>query len=640
MDRIGSLPEEVLCHILSFLTTKEAALTSILSKRWRKLFTLVPNIDIDDSVFLNPEEGKRERDGILQSFMDFVDRVLASQGDTTPINKFSLKCKTGIDTDRVNQWICNVLGRGVTNLDLVLDFSRYDDEDSGYMYLLPDELFESTKLVELSLRSEFGVDWWRDTTFLPMLKRLCFESKWIVLCDLDVFLSGFPALEEFHMAEIEWSESDESVSSGSLRKCTIYASGFEDFQNPKSISFDTPNLVYLEYSDFVAADYPKVNMPHLDEAVLGLKLTEHQIDLIRAPDDEDFVSLRLGNVWKLISGLRNVNKLFISAETLELLSVCCESMPVFKNLKTLRIVCDPDLGWQAMPALLRNCPHLETLILKDKGRSLSSCPVKKLQIRGFKGTVREKEMIRHFLESFPCLDEMEVYADSQNDNNDPSNVELNRIYKIVAFRIHKVEEVAGAVLQSKSMSQTQMEELTSQFTPRNNRMYDMVFMMHAAPPPPPQEMSEDDLKEQLDAANAKLAELTEENKERQRVHDEENKERQRVHDEEYKERQRDQDAMFDNIVDQYPMIASALKARQSATDSEGSNQQEKKRDVDALVEIMAELYPDFASALRASRGTDLERGETSGDQGEMAELDQTTTSTAAVATDVLPRDGP
>lgn len=71
MDLIGILPDEVLCHILSFLTTQESALTSILSKKWLNLWILVPNIGIEDSVFLHPEEGKRERDGILQSFMGF-----------------------------------------------------------------------------------------------------------------------------------------------------------------------------------------------------------------------------------------------------------------------------------------------------------------------------------------------------------------------------------------------------------------------------------------------------------------------------------------------------------------------------------------------------------------------------------------
>ncbi|KAG2293692.1 hypothetical protein Bca52824_040361 [Brassica carinata] len=641
MDRIGSLPDDVICHILSFLTTKEAALTSILSKRWRNLFTLVPYLNIDDSVFLIPEEGKRERDGILQSFMDFVDRVLASQGDDTPINKFSLKCKTGIDTDRVNLWICNVLQRGVKSVELVLDFHRSDDDDldAEYMYFLPDEMFVSTKLVELSLRSEFGVEWSRRgaDTFLPMLKTLTFESTWVLLCeDLEVFLSSFPVLEDLHMAHIEWPETDESVSSQSLRKLTIYAGGFRDFRNPKSISFDTPNLVYLEYSDYVAADYPKVNLPDLAEAVLDLKLTGHDIELIRAPNDEDDVSLRLRNVWKLISGLRNVQRLFISADTLEVLSLCCESMPVFNNLKFLGIISAEDLGWQAMPVLLRNCPHLETLILKgllhyvtdkcgdvcdcisreDKGRSLLSYPVKKLEIREFKGTVREKEMIRHFLESFPCLDDMEVYADQ--NGNDPTNVEVNRIYKIVAYKVHAEEVSTETVVESKSMSQTQMEEISSQFTPRNNRnKYDFVYILHGVPPPPPpQEMSQDYLKEQLDAAKTKLAELNDEYKERQRVHD----------------------AMFDRIVEQNPMIASALKARQSATEgSEASNDQEKKRDFKSLFEIIAELNLDLASVLSARRGTDLEGGETSRDQGEMTELDQITSE--AVAAYVLPQDG-
>ncbi|XP_018515200.1 putative F-box protein At3g58950 isoform X2 [Brassica rapa] len=537
MDRIGSLPNDVICHILSFLTTKEAGLTSILSKRWRNLFTLVPSLDIDDSVFLIPEEGKRERDGILESFMDFVDRVLALQGDTH-IKKFSLKCKTGIDTDRVNLWICNVLQRGVKSLELVLDF-------------------------------------------------------------LEVFLSAFPVLEEFHMADIQWPQMDESVSSQSLRKLTIYASGFRDFRNPKSISFDTPNLVYLEYSDYVAADYPKVNLPDLAEAVLDLKLNGRDILLIRAPNDEDDVSLRLRNVWKLITGLRNVQRLIISAETLEVLSLCCESMPVFNNLKCLGIICDADLGWQAMPVLLRNCPHVETLVLEgllhyvtdkcgdvcdcisreDKGRSLLSCPVKKLEIREFQGTVREKEMIRHFLESFPCLDEMEVYADDQK----ATNLEVNRIFKIIAHKVDEEEVSTKTVLLlygklfSESMSQTQMEEISSQFTPRNNKnKYDFFYILHGAPPPT-QEMSQD-LKEQLDAAKTKLAELNEEYKERQRVHD----------------------AMFDGIVDQNTMIASALKARQSAAESEASNDQEKKRDFGALFEIMAYLSPDFATALTAT----------------------------------------
>jgi hypothetical protein len=86
VDLVSNLPEEVRCHILSFLPTKHAALTSVLSKSWLNLWKLVPNLDIDDSEFLLPEEGKGERDEIRQSFVDFVDRVLALQG-VSPIKK-------------------------------------------------------------------------------------------------------------------------------------------------------------------------------------------------------------------------------------------------------------------------------------------------------------------------------------------------------------------------------------------------------------------------------------------------------------------------------------------------------------------------------------------------------------------------
>ncbi|KAH0892232.1 hypothetical protein HID58_054661, partial [Brassica napus] len=186
--------------------------------------------------------------------------------------------------------------------------------------------------------------------------------------------------------------------------------------------------------------------------------------------------------------------------------------------------------------------------------------------------------------------------------------------------VHAEEVSTETVPQSKSMSQSQMEEISSQFTPRNNRnKYDFVYILHGAPPPPPpQDMSEHYyLKEQLDAAKSKLAKLNEFLKELLQVPD--------------------AIAIYDRIVDQNTMIASALKARQSAAESEASNDQEKNRDFEALFEIIADLYPDFASAWKDRRGTDLERGETSRDQREMAELDQTTST--AVAADLFPRDG-
>ena len=66
---INNLPDPILQHILSYLSTKEAVRTSILSKRWKYLWTSIPKIDFN--------EGAPDR---RMMFMKFVERVLALHG--------------------------------------------------------------------------------------------------------------------------------------------------------------------------------------------------------------------------------------------------------------------------------------------------------------------------------------------------------------------------------------------------------------------------------------------------------------------------------------------------------------------------------------------------------------------------------
>ncbi|KAL1189772.1 F-box/LRR-repeat protein [Cardamine amara subsp. amara] len=424
-------------------------LSSPVSQEVASLWTLVPNLN-DDSVFLHPEEGKGKRDGIRQSFVDFVDRILAMQGDS-PIEKFSLKCITGVHPDTVNRWICNVLQRGVSDLNLFIDFSYEDIEDG---YYLPREMFVSKTLVELKIRSEHSVDLWTvgEATFLPMLKTLDVDSDLIYCGKVEMLLSYFPVLENLRMANMVRMESHETVSSASLKKLTLSIQ-WEDYESPKSISFDTPSLLYLNYSDLVADDYPLVNMKNLVEGRINFMADEDQIEQARAPDndllanDEEAIVLPFDNVMKLMNGIQNVQRLYLASDTLEVLSLCGKSMPVFNNVKILYITSDEGRAWQAMPDLLRNCPNLEYLVMEgllhyvtdkcgdfcdciargDKGRSLTSCPVTKLEIRGFKGTMREINMIRHFLRFFRCLKEVGIFP----EEDDPTNFENPGVFELV-----------------------------------------------------------------------------------------------------------------------------------------------------------------------------------------------------------------
>ncbi|XP_010436712.1 PREDICTED: putative F-box protein At1g64540 [Camelina sativa] len=82
---INSLPDEVLGQILSLLPTKTAAFTSVLSKWWRNLIPLVQNLDVDDSMFLDPNINSK-------SFFSFIEETLVLLRDSH-IKKFALKCE-------------------------------------------------------------------------------------------------------------------------------------------------------------------------------------------------------------------------------------------------------------------------------------------------------------------------------------------------------------------------------------------------------------------------------------------------------------------------------------------------------------------------------------------------------------------
>ncbi|CAH9061256.1 unnamed protein product [Cuscuta epithymum] len=105
IDIISSLPDEVLVHILSFLPTKHAVGTSILSHRWQYLFTGVTKLDFDESLMFR-HNGNHSYPRLKASctFKDFVDRVLPLC-KSPRISKFRLKCEYGFDCSNLNAWI-------------------------------------------------------------------------------------------------------------------------------------------------------------------------------------------------------------------------------------------------------------------------------------------------------------------------------------------------------------------------------------------------------------------------------------------------------------------------------------------------------------------------------------------------------
>ncbi|VYS68603.1 unnamed protein product [Arabidopsis thaliana] len=230
MDLLRNVPDELICHILSFLTTKEAALTSVLSKRWRNLLAFVPNLDIDDNTFLHPEMGKGDREDIRELFMDFVDRVLALQGDS-PIKKVSINC-VGVDSVRVDAWIRNSIGK---------------------KFWVPPKCFESKKLVKLEIGYGVDIGWLDGSFFLLMLKTLVLRLVQLSADKFKILLHDLPALEELAMGYVTWSEDDAVVSDASLKRLTITSNHYVcySYYYLDTFSVDTPSLTYFSYSDLL-----------------------------------------------------------------------------------------------------------------------------------------------------------------------------------------------------------------------------------------------------------------------------------------------------------------------------------------------------------------------------------------------------
>ncbi|ESQ52995.1 hypothetical protein EUTSA_v10016687mg [Eutrema salsugineum] len=396
-DEISRLPDEFLGRILSFLSTKEAASTSVLSKRWRNVFVLVSNIDIDDRQSVR-KTTRRNRSDTPKNFMAFVDRLLNLQGDSS-IKKLTLKSHVGVrggtDSTRIRSWILNVLERGVVDLDLFIS-------SKGKSSPVPSLIFKCKTLVKLRLARGFTIKLPPDVS-LPMLSKLYLDSV-----DFDgdgdnvvgTLLSRCPVLEELVVEEQRRVKWNGSVYSPSLKRLHIRSD-------------------------------------HSLTTRLNLRMDEIRMQGVR----HGSVGFIPANIINLINGIKNVRVLHLSSGTLELLYFSCQEMPLFDSLVSLSIGSDKEKGWQMLPLLIKSSPNLETLIFMgldhyitnkcgdvcvcyDSEESITSClsssQVKVLEILSYRGTTRELNQMKHFLEKLPCLELVKICV-----VNNCSNVQVN-----------------------------------------------------------------------------------------------------------------------------------------------------------------------------------------------------------------------
>ncbi|KAJ4826971.1 hypothetical protein Tsubulata_008839 [Turnera subulata] len=134
VDRLTDLPDHILAYILSFLQTKQAARTSVLSSKWKKLWTVVPVLRLHSNDFYRLADCKKS-----------IRHVLQARDTSVQVTTFHFVLRGCID---------NSSGDGPSNMQRSMGTLK---TLQLYNFELPDEPFASTTITSLWLESKLKV---------------------------------------------------------------------------------------------------------------------------------------------------------------------------------------------------------------------------------------------------------------------------------------------------------------------------------------------------------------------------------------------------------------------------------------------------------------------------------------------------
>ncbi|WRX29444.1 F-box domain - like 10, partial [Theobroma cacao] len=263
IHRLNSLPDEIICHIISFLPLQEMIRTSILSRRWRYIFAQTSSLTIDDN-----DESPSDYVNFRFLLFNLANRVLFSRSRDT-IDKFCLKFRQYVDIyHQIDGWLYYALRYGVQELELKLR-KTYGLDLPG----LPSAgcLFSCKMLVRLELK--LGRNFIPEvppTVRLPKLKVLHLEK--VEFSDgesVQRLFSQCSMLEELIVKYCVWEDVNKfTVSNPTLKRLTLRRLRSISHQE---LEINAPSLVYFEHFDFVAKNYSLLNLQSLVEALIDVE---------------------------------------------------------------------------------------------------------------------------------------------------------------------------------------------------------------------------------------------------------------------------------------------------------------------------------------------------------------------------------
>ncbi|KAL3747805.1 hypothetical protein ACJRO7_016593 [Eucalyptus globulus] len=352
VDYISDLPDAIILHIFSFLTTKEAIKTSMLSRQWRSKWTANPHISFSMPFCYDSMK--------FQNFLAFMKEV-RSRCTAVKVKSFLLDvaCLASSSHQRrthrgnrsaiaiapvINSWLQFAVRNNVEEVSITLR----DDNN----YQLPQLLFRCPTLVSLHvchcrISMMVAVKW-------PSLKRLCISDTALMDDDMMRVLNGCPVLEFFELKGC-WGFKHIKVESRFLRELVI---DYREIRTDQAsiLKISVPHLLKLR---LLGDSMFKVDpIPSLVEADLNFKVTTHAVAEAQA---------RGYLVETLLRRLRHATKLVIGSWCLEVLSSTDARELFLPSLECRHLmlhVAADNVGAPHIVKILESSPHLEKLFLQ------------------------------------------------------------------------------------------------------------------------------------------------------------------------------------------------------------------------------------------------------------------------------------
>ncbi|XP_059658943.1 FBD-associated F-box protein At4g10400-like [Cornus florida] len=232
-DRISGLPDALLISILSLLTMKEAGRTSLLSKRWRYMWTYITALNFDAlHIIYGLKLGDKRLDVERPLYLSWVNQVLKSYNGPS-LDEFRVQ----FDLDEtcrfdINNWVNFAMEKRVKRLDLdVSNIEHRTRKEEDYIYHITNHP--------------------RGFTSYNSLTNLQLKYVNVTGQVLEYFLTNCPFLEQLTVHKSD-GLVNLKVSELSLKLTRL---AITDCYNVESIEISAMNLVSFKYYG------PKISLP-------------------------------------------------------------------------------------------------------------------------------------------------------------------------------------------------------------------------------------------------------------------------------------------------------------------------------------------------------------------------------------------